>query len=76
MNHQKKFGWNRRTHGSGSGNDWVLSQIFTQSPRSLNVELLAPNIFWANLIQKPWIGKKKLHLYDLLFNLLKVFVGF
>jgi hypothetical protein len=26
----KKIGWNRRTHGSGSGNSWMFSQIFTR----------------------------------------------
>jgi hypothetical protein len=28
-NHQNKFGWNRRTHGSGLGYVWMFSQIFT-----------------------------------------------
>jgi hypothetical protein len=34
--HSKKFGRNRRTHGSGLGNDWVYSQIFTLFLKMMN----------------------------------------
>jgi hypothetical protein len=41
---KKKIGWNRRTHGSGSENDWVFSQIFTLTLISDHwiIELFSP----------------------------------